>query len=274
VDLDRVEKRPPRLWEVITLGYSLHEAEGLRADTPLVSVSNDDLGANRVLQSLLGAIERFELRDTREVARCTLGQLLFRLERVRETNVNVLGAYTSDLRDSLRAVQSTLRDESASRYVYAVSPSKTLDVHRLLSEPSAAFGIPELLDPPLPPSVDVYLREAGRCLAIGFAPAAVLCTLAATETVFKYYYGRITGHRPGRRTWGQLVKTLKESEHECPQLVLRYLEVIVEDFRNPAMHSQLEIQDGMDLDIWMYCSACVQDMFSDLGSRELPAMRG
>jgi len=104
-------------------------------------------------------------------------------------------------------------------------------------------------------------------LAVGFGYAAALFTLLATEAILKYYYEIVTGRQPGIRTWAQLNNELKISKLKCPKLVNEYLAYIVGNYRNPAMHAELDIDGEMAIDIWKICADVAQEMIQDLLDR-------
>jgi hypothetical protein len=271
VTTSQIDRQHLRLWDLLHLGYALCRMQGCKSEDILVSYDGAIPGIVDRLDALEADLEKFGLQDSRDVFRLKVRRLIFRLEHCGE---QILGDNVSDLQDSLDELIDAVREEACGKYSYLVEPSKKLDIARLLTEPSQYFGIPDLLDPPLPVEVDNNLREAGRCLAVDFGPAAVLFTLLATETVTKYYYRIVAKDLPlskskrKPRTWGQVVKALKEEPaYKCPPQITGSLEDIVKGYRNPAMHASIELNGGMALDLWGMCSEVTQMMIRDLSSR-------
>jgi len=241
--------------------------EGYTEESSLISLEEESPGVIASLNFLLGSLERFELQDSDELARMTLRPLIFRLEVLCDIDGKTLGENTSRLRRVLEELFESLRAETSHQHIYPVTPSKHIDVDQLIDDPSSLFELPDLLDPPLPQEFDGQLREAGRCLAVGFEYAAALFTLLATETILKYYYEIVTGRSPGKRTWGKICNELREPKHKCPRLINKYLKHIVNNYRNPAMHAQLDIDGKTAIDIWKTCADVAQEMIKDLLNR-------
>lgn len=265
MSLEQTDQRPLPLWDLIYLGYTLHKMEGYTEETLLIE--DDSPGVIESLKFLLDNLERFELQDSDQLARMILRPLIFRFERLCDIDKNTLGEDTQKLHEALDELLDALGNEASHQYIYPVTPSKHIDVDQLIDDPSSLFELPSLLDPPLPPEFDSQLREAGRCLAVGFGYAAALFTLLATEAILKYYYEIVTGRQPGIRTWAQLNNELKVSKLKCPKLVNEFLENIVENYRNPAMHAELDIDGEMAIDIWKICADAAQQMIKDLLDR-------
>jgi hypothetical protein len=270
---DQDGRSPFHLWDLLHLGYTLCKMESYTEESLIVSSNEGDWGVIDGLKALQSALERLELQDTDDQFRLRISPLVFRLEVLYDKcGETMLGDNILDLRDGLECLFGVVREEASCRDVYLVTPSKSLDLDRLIDEPGRYFGLPDLLDPPLPPEVDSSLREAGRCLAVGFGPAVVLFTLLATEAILRYYYERVTGEpvpeklnwKPG---WGWFCKKLSRSVHQCPQLVIELLSRIKDDYRNLAMHASLEMEGGMALSVWGICSRTVREMMKDLVTR-------
>lgn len=264
------EQRPLRLWQFVSLGYMLHEMESWTGDAPLASPEQGPPGVIECLRNLLGTIQQLELRDTDGLARFTIGRLEYQLDKLRKKGEITLGMLAGDFRSALAKLLPTLHDEASRKYMYPVMPTHGDPlVDRFIDEPRRLFGLQDYIKPPLPPEVDAFLAEAGRCLAIGFDLAGIHFTLLATEEVVKYYYQTVTGAPLGRKTWGELNRDLEKSEYHCPGDLITDLNNIVESYRNPAFHGRLATDRQTASRVWSLCGYAVEQIIDDLIARKM-----
>lgn len=270
-------QRPLRLGQLVRLGYTLHELEHCPADA-LLGTSDTEPGPPGVIErldNLMYDLEQLELMDTDGLARMTVRPLIFRLQRAHARGERQLGGYAAELHRVLRDLSAALHREAFEMYTYPVRPITAFLVERLVDEPSRLFSVPDVLEPPLPTRVDDVVREAGRCLAVGFEAAALLFILQATELIVGYYYERVTGRAPRHKSsvrpmaWGAMNSALARPEYACPSSLISDLKHIVRDYRNPAMHGRLELTEGIAVKVWALCSDAVYQMIDDLVGRRL-----
>lgn len=258
---ERIDQRPPTTWDLLRFGCLVRRAKDLHRDT-FISVAVENL------QSIIEEISWLEFQDTYELARRTLAPVILRLMFLDPTGNLPLGGEFERVASAIQPVLDELQSEAARRTAFLVTPSKYVDVQALLNEPSLLFGLPAFLDPPLPSEVDRLIREAGRCLAANFGWAASLFTLQATEHITRYYYEIVRKEPPkDTATFGNLVQALTPTRFNCPKLVLQYLNYVVDQYRNAAMHGRLECNSAIAIDIWTTCSSATKEMLSDLASR-------
>jgi len=88
------------------------------------------------------------------------------------------------------------------------------------------------------PDIGKYdIREAGMCIAFERNTAAAFHVLRATESVLRTYYcGIVKRNRPNVLTWGSMINDFKKHRKQPPALILKNLEYIRENFRNPTAH--------------------------------------
>lgn len=258
---ERIDQRPPTTWDLLRFGCGLRRAKDLHTDTSVgVAVEN--------LQSIIDEISWLEFQDTYELARRILAPVILRLKLLDPVGDLPLGAEFERVASALQPVLDELQSEAVRRTVFLVTPSKYVDVQALLNEPSRLFGLPEFLEPPLPSEVDRLIREAGRCLAANFGWAASLFTLQATEHIARHYYEIVRNEPPkDTATFRNLVQALTPTRYNCPKLVLHYLNYVVDQYRNAAMHGRLEYNSAVAIDIWTTCSNATQEILSDLARR-------
>lgn len=249
------QKQGFRLWDLIGVGCRLQELVNLPADSPLTSTDAEHPGVIDKLSNLLETLQPFDLVDSTRLTR-RVERFKFRLEQAGENGSATLGeARANELHALLLEFRGEIERESARRYVYVVLPTKLVPggVNRLIEEPSLLFGLSGAVDPTLLLQVEPYLREAGRCLAVGFWPAAATCTLLAIELITRWYCEKAIESVPSRTNTLQELMAHLHSANQ-PAGLVGQLERIVHEYCDPAIYALLEQDDGTTAyDVWDEC---------------------
>ena len=225
------------LWEIVFAGLSLHTLADITADAPIVSASDYQLGVLDHCRNLLEFIERFELESCERHVGERLKKITMELEERSEDSPNsILGDLESRLKTVARDLRMRLEKEGLSRTVFVSTPERTISVEDLLDDPGRWFGLSfgAAIEPPKGVLDD--FQEAARAFAVGFAPAAIVFTLRATEGMLREYYRAVTNNEPNpRATWGSLTRRLRQSG-QCDSQLLQKLDSL-RDLRNDVMHA-------------------------------------
>jgi len=249
------QKQGLRLWDLVGVGCRLQELANLPADSPLAFTDAEHPGVIESLSTLLRDLQPFDLWDSARLVR-RIERFGFRLKQYRETGSQMLGeARADELCGLLLELRREIEQVSARQYVYVALPTNLVSggVNQLLEDPSQAFELSGSVDPALLHQVDPYLREAGRCLAVGFWPAAVTCTLLAIEIIARWYCEKTIGSVPLRTNALQtLLKHLYSASQ--PADMVQRLKQIVDEYCGPAMYALLEQDNGTTaFEVWDEC---------------------
>lgn len=163
---------------------------------------------------------------------------------------------------SLEVVEAELLGKLA----YVIK-DKRMDVNKLFS------SIKELLAPrvyeKLPEITQYDFSEAGKCVVFDRPTAAAFHVLRGTEGTLSWFCELITKTRGAKKTWGSLIKCLKDYKEPPPQNILDQLYNIKENYRNPTAHPEkiYDIEETQDL--FQECIAIINRMVNYLEELEL-----
>jgi len=263
-----------RLWSFSEIGYLLRYLEGVTAGYPVTACPDDD---NRFvlenIRELLEALNEYEFGEEEELSGWVEALADFADELERKRLKRMGPKRTEQLHRIMAGLIPLLREEMNLRTAFVALPIRDLNVEQLIIDPEEAFGLNLACRPPIPGVVTRNVREAGRCLAVGFDSAAGMFLCLAAESVLRYYYIRITGEdNPGKSTWGALLDKLKIPALGCPKRLLDNLNRLKET-RNDFMHGKPEIRwqskkvlwnQEVTVELFKECRAVVGEVMEDL----------
>jgi len=263
-----------RLWSFSEIGYLLRYLEGVTAGYPVTACPDDD---NRFvlenIRELLEALDEYKFGGEEELSGWVeaLADFADELERKRLKRVGYKG--TEQLHLIMAGLILLLRKELNLRTAFISLPIRDLNVEQLIIDPEEAFGLNLACQPHIPDVVTRNIREAGRCLAVGFDSAAGMFLCLAAESVLRYYYIHITeGPDPGKSSWGALLDKLEIPVLGCPKELLEKLRKL-SWARNDFMHGKPEIRwqskkvpwnQEVTVELFKECRAVVGEMMGDL----------
>ncbi|MCI0396949.1 MAG: hypothetical protein L0322_18690 [Chloroflexi bacterium] len=266
--------RPLTVESIVQLGFLLRDLQECKEEDLLYSEAKP-LGIIQKVEYLQRLLTRLELRGAEGVVQFQVRPTLRELKRYHNHGALILGnKYANQLSQSIQPLWEKVDFEARQKLAFPIrqTSSSIYLAEHFVDIPERLFGLTFVLQPDdLPPAVQSNLIEAGRCLAVGFAPAAILFTCLATEVIVKYYYKQLTGEEPKTdkgqpMTWGQINHSLDE-KNLCPTGLIQDLKSIVVNYRNGAMHATLDYYDGVEVDVWNLCRDTVQQMIDDLESK-------
>lgn len=283
------DPEPQSILSYINMGRIIYKLQYIREGAPLVTKDPPD----GVLQHLVYVCD---VVDELESSNRQLSNLVSEINSVKRQLQKKFDSGTNHLNnlyarrvcgvfDNLWVI---VRKESPAQQFYAIKSVEEFDASNLIHKPGQVFNLPVTIEPELPKSVYIDLKEAGRCLTVGFTRAAILHTILATEAVLKYFYQlmmvdvlqnddveeqkreRIRSDIVDEKiTWGGITNQLNQYQEVIgirnPDL-LHDAKSIKDKYRNKAMHATLEFEEGLEVAVWRECGDLVWTLLDELNS--------
>lgn len=147
----------------------------------------DPPGIIQQLERLESKLSRFEFKDAYHFFQLEMGYLLsqLRIQRRREGGQTQLGNQVNSLHKRVEGIRRSVRRDALVSYAFTAKPLSMESIKSLMEEPFLAFGLPPDPHLSIPHEVLENITEASRCLALGFASAAILFTCLGTEAFVK-----------------------------------------------------------------------------------------
>lgn len=275
---EQIEPRPVHVVQFIFLTSNLHD---LLNCSPEHSLEPDESQQRGVIEQLEGledhfgrlGLKRAASRTNFKLAKQGLLQKLQR--RVEEGQKNTGEKYANQIKQIIQEIFDTALNEAKDAFVFPALPVNNYEIRDFidaLEAPNMLWGIDTNVNPPLPAIFEPLLKEATRCLMVGFTTAAILFSCQATEVIVRYYYEQFTGQSPARADgtpwhWGKVNHEFEKSA--VPSHLLKKSKKIVDQYRNPAMHANRSFNSGEEVKVWEECRNFVDDMLIDLLNKQL-----
>lgn len=259
--------------QFVGFGAALHRAvqcdeqEGLEGDYGQAG------GVIQRLEKIRDLLPDFELKDSYNLARLRLNLWIGRLKRAQSQGQTTLDGHAGGLQKVLEDINDSIFSEGANLYLFLARPFSSYDMEKFIETPRQMFNLPDYLDPSLPIEVERLVTQAGWCLAVGFGSSAVLFTLLTTESILRYFYEQLLEQPPrfnngDIRPWKNMTKRLK-NETKCPARLIEELNDLCVEYRNPAMHGRLDVDQDEVFAVWNRCSDAVCWMLDFLQEESL-----
>lgn len=173
------------------------------------------------------------------------------------------------LTTAIAEFETVLAAELQSSNTYFVSQKGAYSTPDLIDR--AHLVVPDPIRLALAPEVKLDLDQAGRCLAFDLATAAGFHAIRATESVIRAYYYQVVGTLPKIKTrnWGAYIKILREKDANFK--ILKRLEDIKEDYRNPVLHPEERLTEAQALTLFGLCANAIMLMMEEVDRLKVEA---
>lgn len=264
------------LWQLVSIGQLLEQLAQLTVQQFLEDMKGAAYSARvERLQELLAAMY---LEDSYSCSRDTIAEVANDLDalanklkkKVSQPNsaldpARLIEQVVSEMRTQVRILLATVSAEAKRKRVFLARPFNKLEPGRLMRESYYSFGLPDLIYPAPPNEVAEHLREAARCMVVGFSHGAAVLTYLATEAFVRYYCSCLSVNVAWNDTWGALNDKLRYGG-KCSGALLTKLDTHKVK-RDEIMHGRQIVSSVGAENIQTSCSRLVQTLLTDLQAR-------
>ena len=171
-------------------------------------------------------------------------------------------AITSDLKNELASLESTIFAESNTKYVHII-PNRRFVTEYLLEQPQKLLK--DTVFSKLSDIAKFDFSSACRCISLGEATASAFHILRATEDTLKqYYYKYKKTNRLKKPMWGPMTIELRAKKTNKPsETILNALDVVRVSYRNPTQHPEAKYDIESAQDLFGVCIDLINKMVLD-----------
>ena len=282
---NKIEPEPKNIMGYVNLGHMICALTNCHEEALLETPDYPPTGVLQQMRYVRNVIESLDTAMLLAFAEQELNPMIRRFQKKIDNDSNQVGDYyAGQIQGMFTRLWEYVRIEGNDILIYSAQDVGKYDAQRLIQTPRMLFNLPDVVIPDLPVSVDEDLKEAGRCLTVGFVKAAILHTLLATEAVVKYFYTLMTydllndisvsksvknkiKYRLARGTWVQMMHNLNDNTkliRGFQKNVINEALEIGEKFRNKAMHADFKYEEELEVAIWQDCSDLVNMILEEL----------
>ncbi|MDQ8730547.1 hypothetical protein [Bradyrhizobium sp. LHD-71] len=254
------------LYRVFDLGGALRGLTTIKQGDPLSKIYLPMVNAQSALNQLLGTSPQAQVDLCKEAAR-GLKNVVDRIDAAHFMDGKGNFKYPDDAAKLIIAPWLAWEVEAAYQNFEAVFRAEMQAASTYWVPKRGAYSTRDLVDafdrsflPELHASIGEKAlseyRNAGRCFAFGLWSAAGYHACRAVEAVLRPYYCFLLKKKDNEaRTWGDLIKDLREKSDEpkASEKALFYLQQLKDNERNPLMHVRVVLEE-IDADMLLNSS--------------------